>query len=481
MPNDYLLPTHQDSALLNKIGNYVYQAIVTIQEQQPELLRDKYRCTPWRNSRYQDAFMNKLTEKLSQTQDWDALLLNLQNFMYLLLFPDAFKTPLLIELLTRIRHLNSLQPAFKPELNGTSIAHNLELPQPSTLVTSNTSSESPGSQSPGIAVLLLDAENLQLTPQSEQFLATVCTCPIQIKIAFANWRSMGKLDIEFHGRGYDLIHVPAGRDNADGKMIAFGSSIHEHYPKAKEVLVCSSDTVMTNLCNHLQKNGLTVYRVRQRGEDITVVNSKTGQIQNYSLQAVPEIPSLEDCISKLKTLIKIEQKTNNNQWVKLAKISKLFQNRYKLTISDVVAHHLPGKRARDIFIDYPTDFVVHQTSDKSELYITLFDVPQVKSQPVNDSGNNTGIKPQTPTSINSTADLTQALVVIIHTLTSASSVNYVPQETLGVELYKHYGEGITKILKRLQFAGNFTNFLQTSSYFKLEKAGKSYRVTIAPA
>ena len=26
---------------------------------------------------------------------------------------------------------------------------------------------------------------------------------------------MGKLDVDFHERGYELIHVPAGRDNAD--------------------------------------------------------------------------------------------------------------------------------------------------------------------------------------------------------------------------------------------------------------------------
>ncbi|WP_228371539.1 hypothetical protein [Trichormus azollae] len=57
-----------------------------------------------------------------------------------------------------------------------------------------------------------------------------------------------------HERSYDLVHVPAGRDNADGKMIAFGSSIHEVYPHAKEVLVCSSDKVMTNSCKNLQQH-----------------------------------------------------------------------------------------------------------------------------------------------------------------------------------------------------------------------------------
>jgi hypothetical protein len=36
--------------------------------------------------------------------------------------------------------------------------------------------------SAGIAVLLLDAENLQLNNNTEKFLATICKCPIQVKI-----------------------------------------------------------------------------------------------------------------------------------------------------------------------------------------------------------------------------------------------------------------------------------------------------------
>ncbi|NJL79942.1 MAG: hypothetical protein HC917_15875 [Richelia sp. SM2_1_7] len=60
-------------------------------------------------------------------------------------------------------------------------------------------------------------------------------------------------------------------------MIAFGSQIDEYYPKVKEVLVCSSDTVMTNLCNHLQQKGLTVYQISQQSSNLTIFNSKTNE------------------------------------------------------------------------------------------------------------------------------------------------------------------------------------------------------------
>ena len=126
---------------------------------------------------------------------------------------------------------------------------------------------------------------------TEKLLAGVCTYPIQIKVAFATWRTMGKHDIKFHGRGYELIPVPAGKDSADVKMATVGSSIFVHYPTAKEILVCSSDGVLTHLCTMLQTHALTVYLVRKQGENLTVLNSETNQTQTYSLKAVQEIPS----------------------------------------------------------------------------------------------------------------------------------------------------------------------------------------------
>ena len=57
-------------------------------------------------------------------------------------------------------------------------------------------------ESGGIAILLLDAENLKLKVNTEQFLAGLCGYPLQVKIAFANWKnsSIGRLDAEFYDR-----------------------------------------------------------------------------------------------------------------------------------------------------------------------------------------------------------------------------------------------------------------------------------------
>ncbi|MBW4570464.1 MAG: hypothetical protein KME31_21300 [Tolypothrix carrinoi HA7290-LM1] len=455
-----LLLTTYDSALFNKIGFYVGQAIIAIQDKQPELLQEKYRNVSW-NSRHQSSLTAKLTEILRPSDDWDTLIKKLQGFLKVLLIPESFNSPILIKLIEEIRLLN---PA-KLELNGSSshsTVTNGSLPQTK------------------IAVLLLDAENLQINADTEQFLTTVCTCPIQVKIAFANWRSMGKLDVEFHQRGYDLIHVPAGRDNADGKMIAFGSSIHEHYPKAKEVLVCSSDTVMTNLCNHLQQNGLTVYRVSKQGNNITVFNISTGKKDNSSLNILPKIPTLEQFIHQIKELIKIEQKRTKNCWVKLATLSQMFKDKYQLTISQVVSQHLPGKKARDIFVNYPTEFVVHQMSEQSELYVTLFEINQVQQlDSSNDDIQQTNVA--SLSSINSNTDLEQALKNIIKKLTTQSSNSYICIGILGSKFRQQYGKSITEQIKSLHLNDNFIKFLQSCDSFELQKKGDRWHVALRQA
>ncbi|MDZ8056053.1 MAG: NYN domain-containing protein [Aulosira sp. ZfuVER01] len=220
----------------------------------------------------------------------------MEGYLHNWLIPESFNSPILIELLHKVYQLNP-KKNYLDSTGNFKYIESSETFMPAANVISL--------QQTGIAILLLDAENLTINPETEKFLTEVCHFPLQVKIAFANWRSISKkIDVELHNSGYDLIHVPAGRDHADGKMIAFGSSIHERYPNAKEVFVCSSDTVMTNLCNHIQQNGLIVYRVSKQGETVTVFNSSTGK----SMINIPVLPAkislIEKLILELKILIK---------------------------------------------------------------------------------------------------------------------------------------------------------------------------------
>jgi hypothetical protein len=477
MPDNASVSQANDSAVIDEISLYVYQSILEIQQQQPELLREKYRNVAWHNARNRSAFLGKLKEGLSSTNNQEALIIKVQKFLQFLVIPSYFELPIFQELIKKIRSSTQQLSESTNSSGGIGKSHSAAS---SKLPTSGGLE----SVTRGIAILLLDAENLQLDANTEKFLSGVCAYPIQIKIAFANWRNMGKQDIEFHGRGYELIHVPAGKDSADVKMSTVGSSIFVHYPTAKEVLVCSSDGVMTHLCTTLQTHGLTVYLVRKQGDTITVLNSKTSQIQTHSLKALPELPSLEQLIIQLKDLIKSEQERTKSQWIELAKISSLFQKKHNRTISQAVSNHFPGKRARDIFIDSPTDFVVHQPPNQSGLYVNLFELAPSNSLASNkktdDSVRQPDTNPQVQTlnKISSRAELEQILVKMIGAATAESSERYMLITVLGTLFQQQYGQSVTTVIKTLKLNGKFSKFLQSCSAFQLKKTEKGWSVTL---
>lgn len=462
-----------DSAAIQSISYNVYQTILAIQQTNPGLLNEKYRNFPWHR---QSDFINRLAAELSNTASRDALVLKVIKTLQAFFVPSFFVSLEFINLTKNIRQIIHKEAETKPN----------------------------GSESQeAIAILLLDTENLQIDVEAEKFLAKVCTYPIQVKIAFANWRNLGKLDAEFHQRGYDLIHVPAGRDNADGKMIAVGLSLREHYPKVREVLVCSSDMVMTNLCNHLHKCGLTVYRVSRQGDNIKIFNNQTGKIETYSTEKLPEIPALPQFINDIKSLIKAEQKRAAIQWIKLSRISALFQAKHKITISQVVSVHFPGKRARDLFIDGKSDFVVHTPPEQSELYITLFETAQpnaannhasaeitayvtTHSHTAESTNYHLPAELKTPSQqrlsvINSLAELEQALIKIVMDLTAQSSGAYIEISKVGTEFQKQYSQPLKQIILRLDLKSKFLQVLQSCNAFKLKKSGKVYQVAIREA
>lgn len=471
MSDNLSLPLLNDSTAIDQISLSVTRALLDIQQQHPELLHEKYRTIQWRNPRYQSAISNKLKAELGKVQDWDTKLLKVRRFLQIFLVPNYFQSPEFGKLMARIRA--SIPRQTQSPSNG---LVDEELVQP-------TAAPPPlANPSPGIAILLLDAENLQLDVETEKFLASICTYPIQIKVAFANWRSLGKKDVEFHSRGYELIHVPPGKDSADVKMATVGSSIFVHYPTAREVLVCSSDGVMTHLYNTLQTHGLTVYLVRKQRDTITILNSKTNQTQTHSLTPPPTIPSLEKFITQLKDIIRAEQTQTGTPWTKLSIISTRFRTQYNITISQVVATHFPGKKARDIFSDYPNEFVVHQLSDESELYITLFEI----ESPNTTLGHKATASTEFPIlssplrNLKSKVELEQALVKIVKTLTANSDQNSVPISNIGTEFHKQYSQSITQVMKSLNLESKFITFLQSCSTFKLNKVGKDYQVTVYP-
>jgi hypothetical protein len=445
------------------ISHYVCRTLVNFQHQHPHWINPRYSHLPWQQSEYQSSLIRQLNQGLSQARNREALFVKLKAYLNRLLSAEFLRSPEYQALIVKLEQLTDPNIALL-FANYPLVEHS-----PSHLLFNGRSS-----REIGISILLLDVENLPLDVETEQFLETICLYPMQIKVAFANWRSMGKKDFEYHQRGYQLIHVPPGKDSADLKMSTVGSSIFVHYPTAKEVLVCSSDQGLTHLCNTLQAHGLTVYQVSKNKAKVTVLNTRTGQINTYSLNPVPQIPTLDQFILQLKKLIKLEQKQSQCQWVKLNRVAFLYKEAYNLTISQVVASHFSDYQAKDIFLKNPDIFVIHKPSEKSSSYVTLFELQSPALQPT--ALLETELS-QFPV-INSLEALENALIEIMQELTLTSSDKHIPMSILGSQFNRKYGVSITQIIKKLRLGGNFQKLLNLSKAFNLEKSEKDWRVKL---
>jgi NYN domain len=298
-----------------------------------------------------------------------------------------------------------------------------------------------------ISLLLLDAENLKIDISAENFLASICDYPLQVKIAFANWKtpSNGKQDTELYERGYQLFHVPEGKDGADAKMIAFGASILRSYPTVKEIFVCSGDGILTHLCNELQNQGLTVYWVRRQSQTLHIENRNTGKFIFYSVPLATEVPSLSGVVDKIEHLIKSEQKSISSRLSNLTAIANLFQERCNLEFNHNNST-LEGKATT--------------SSDSENLTATV----------------NTLTIANPPQQIASKADLEKLLLEIFNLMQVQSPKTKLSVSKLGTELQKICGQSPNSIVKKLKLGTNFTKFLQSSSHFTLQPRGKEYEV-----
>ncbi|WP_292743963.1 NYN domain-containing protein [Nostoc sp. NMS4] len=300
----------------------------------------------------------------------------------------------------------------------------------------------------GISLLLLDAENLKLDINSELFLASICKYPLQVKIAFANWRnsSTGKQDIELYNRGYQLVHVPGGKDSADAKMIAFGSCILDSYPTVKEILVCSGDGILIHLCNQLQNQGLIVYWVRRQGQTLHIDNRNSGKVTDYSLARAAEIPSLEKVVEIIEDLIKTEQESINERLNSLVNVANLFQERCDLIN---IKEHPKKPEVEKTIPGLNNSFTESiQEEEKKE---DLAENPNGKT-------------------------LDKMLLKIIQDIQIKSPETKLSVSKLGSELRRITGESPNSIIKKLKLGSNFTKYLESSPIFTLKAIGKEYEV-----
>ncbi|MCT7961858.1 NYN domain-containing protein [Laspinema sp. D1] len=503
MRDDPSLTTHQGLEAIAPLSRLISQTLLIAYQRHPEWLNEKFRNYSWHHPEFSEKLSKKIATELGQNnQDIDTLVRKFMKLLESFMKPPFFVSYEFLELIqnfqTLLKFPASIVPGESPLSPGTlTVQSDLEtqsleqfalrlgfnLPEALSLGMAAHFNAFKNSSVGGIAILLLDAENLSLDEQAENFLKEVCQYDLQIKIAFANWQRMGKKDVQLHKRHYELIHVPPGKDSADVKMATVGSSIFVHYPNAKEVLVCSSDGVMTHLCTTLQTHGLTVYLVRKQGKILTVLNTQTGKTQTYGMEEIRPVFSVEECVKTFKDILNAEQTRSGKQWIKFSRVCALFQDRYHIPLSQVAIASEPGKKARDIFGDRPDDFVVHQVPGDPEFYIALFDGIALKSSP-DFNPQPLCLKPPTiaPDSLADGFDGREEVELALERAIASLHKKYpgmaISTGMLGSEFKELYGQNPNWIIKKLGLGGNFSKFLQSSSRFSLTPSPQTGEVII---
>jgi hypothetical protein len=215
-----------------------------------------------------------------------------------------------------------------------------------------------------------------------------------------------------------------------------------------------------------------VYAVRRRSDVLQVMNVVTGQSFCHLPQPMPPtIPPLTECLSSIKTMIQAQQQLTSSQWVQLSWLSKKFQETYGFTLTQLVNHHTPGKRARDLFIDRPEEYVIHQVAENSAIHISLF-VPVEPSNPMGIAPNSTTEEKIIHTSesqISSRIALKKALLSTFEMLVPESQHGAVKVAELCAQFSRQHGLQIKQVLQTLEVEQKRpVDFLKTCPMFKLE-------------
>jgi hypothetical protein len=294
----------------------------------------------------------------------------------------------------------------------------------------------PREAEPGMSMILLDLENLKLDRAAEKYLQTLASYPLQVKLAFANWgeAAVNKQDIDFYERGYFLVHVPGGKNSADARMMTLGAAIRFHYSQVKEVFVCSSDWLLTNLSNELLSQNLLVWRVRRQGKLLEIQNHQTGKVYAYSLDLSQEVPEAKQLLTQLEKMIDQEQKSITD------KIEELYQLEVLVNTRKTLLEKQENLQNNEL-----------NSQDKvSKL-----------EKPVNGKVTNLEEK------ILCAEDLEKAIIDIIEDIKQNSPKQKITPSTISASFKKRFGVTANQVVKNLRVGTNITEFLENSPHLNL--------------
>ncbi|MBF2027990.1 MAG: hypothetical protein IGS48_14705 [Oscillatoriales cyanobacterium C42_A2020_001] len=162
-------------------------------------------------------------------------------------------------------------------------------------------------------------------------------------------------------------------------------------------------------------------------------------------------------------------------------------------MSKVVATHSPGKKARDLFVDHPQDFAIHQPSEQTEIYISLFEgmapavvktvIPQDSESHQNGKQSNFQPAPTPPSTqglvtFKSRSQLETAIVQLVSSLIANSPDGVTDLSAIASQFHVRYRQPITGVISELQIKQRFPTFLKSCESLLVEQKGKAWQVRL---
>lgn len=441
------------------IAALIAKALGVTQQQQPELLQEKYQGYPWHTEDFQERFCQQVADKFTGSKNRDQYLKAVAQVLNVVVKAEFFGSD---RFLLLRQDLDGLLPPTPME------------PAPDSELWPDYLQHRPGA----IACLLLDAENLNLEASFEQKIKGLSTYPIQVKIAFGNWKKLGKQDLNYHNRSYELIHVPPHQNSADFKLTTFGASLWRYYPQIKEVFIGSGDAAFTHLGNSLQAQGLEVYLVSRLGYQLKV-NHLNNQSETLINVIVPEnLPTMDEFLAQLQALIPQTQTRQGQHWVSLSMLADLYRRSHQLSVNEVLSYLSPEHKLRDLLGERPDLFGLHQLPNQSEVYVCLFENPAFKAIQNLAKTKNLPVEELEEIAQFTPEKLNQALINLCQELQDKNQQTKISLSELAAHFDRQFQIPLTRLLKHLNLPSKLPNYFQKSPVFTIDKKQKQYYLNI---
>ncbi len=475
------------------IARLLHTALLTAQQQRADLLTETART--WLEATTPAVQRAKLVALLEQSPTVPELLQAVERMVAKLFIPAFQGSQPYRQILQRSQALIA--------------------PGPSRLVQTQ-ASHPPGP--PHLAwagLLLVDAENMTPPKTLEAFLQTVGRYPILHRLAFGNWRRLGRRDQVFYQRGYQMVHVPSGKNSADIKMSLDASLISLWNPSIREVFICSTDSDLLHLGHTLLNLGVTPYRVSRRHHSFAILNVAQQTTQMFHLappsppsspqpaveQTDPEqakqaeqpehpamapeivkVPTLGQMKGWLKVLIMQEQQANPGQPITLDRLGQLFRDRNHISAHEALKANSGYRTLRQFLEDNPI-FALSPLPDGRQIAVTLAS-PALESPPsLEPSAPVSGTEPEgegaPPPPITDAPSLEQALITLLWRLSSGQADSQIQLSILAAYFTHVYQEPMSAVLKRIGEPKGLPKFLAKCRSLRVQKQGQDWRITLA--